>query len=136
MKKTTLIRKIDELGRLVLPKDVRAGLGIRKGDYLELSIGDDELRLKKYSCIRDIEYLMVMIVNSVRSVYGFESMLTDGNKVIISSSKQLDNRNGGCESPIIFEGNEIGKYIIYSDEEEAEKLATAITMFLRKYLEE
>lgn len=53
MKSTGVVRKIDELGRIVLPKEVRSGLGIDSKDDLEIFIDGEELILKKTnsSCV-------------------------------------------------------------------------------------
>ncbi len=49
MKATGIVRRIDELGRVVIPKEIRRTLRIREGDPLELFTDRDELMLKKYS---------------------------------------------------------------------------------------
>ena len=42
-----IIRKIDELGRVVIPKDVRQTLGLNSGDEIEISVVGSEVMLKK-----------------------------------------------------------------------------------------
>ena len=54
MKATGIVRRIDELGRVVIPKEIRRTLRIREGDPLELFTDRDELMLKKYSPIASI----------------------------------------------------------------------------------
>lgn len=49
MKATGIVRKIDELGRVVLPKELRDTLGIKSGDALEIYTGTDQIVLKKYA---------------------------------------------------------------------------------------
>ena len=52
MKATGIVRRIDELGRVVIPKEIRRTLRIREGDPLEIYTDrDDEVILKKYSPI-------------------------------------------------------------------------------------
>ena len=53
MKSTGIVRKIDELGRIVLPKELRRTLDIEEKDPLEIFIEDNTIILKKYqpSCI-------------------------------------------------------------------------------------
>ena len=53
MKSTGIIRKIDELGRIVLPIELRRTLDIAERDELEIYLDDDKVVLKKYepSCI-------------------------------------------------------------------------------------
>lgn len=53
MKSTGIVRKVDELGRIVLPKELRFTLNINERDPLEIFVTDDSIVLKKYqpSCI-------------------------------------------------------------------------------------
>lgn len=48
MKSTGMVRKVDELGRLVIPKELRRTLGIENGDPVEIFIDGDQIILKKY----------------------------------------------------------------------------------------
>lgn len=49
MKATGIIRRIDDLGRVVIPKEIRRNLGIREGDPLEIFLHEDCVCFKKYS---------------------------------------------------------------------------------------
>ena len=53
MKSTGVVRKVDELGRIVLPKELRTILGINVKDSIEIFTDDDRIILKKYqpACI-------------------------------------------------------------------------------------
>ena len=52
MKATGIVRRIDDLGRVVVPKEIRRTLRIREGDPLEIFTDrEGEIILKKYSCI-------------------------------------------------------------------------------------
>jgi AbrB family transcriptional regulator, transcriptional pleiotropic regulator of transition state genes len=51
MKNTGIVRKLDELGRITLPKELRRTLGIEDRDPLEIYTEDDTIVLKKYSGI-------------------------------------------------------------------------------------
>lgn len=48
MKSVGVVRKIDELGRIVLPKELRLSLGISEGDQMEIYVEGDSVLLKKY----------------------------------------------------------------------------------------
>jgi len=52
LKSTGLVRTLDQLGRLVIPKELRKTLLINGNDRLEISIEDDQIILKKYSSDR------------------------------------------------------------------------------------
>ena len=53
MKSTGVIRRIDDLGRIVIPKEIRKNLKIREGDTLEFYISGSEIILKKFSLISE-----------------------------------------------------------------------------------
>lgn len=55
MKATGIVRRIDELGRVVIPKEIRSTLRLKSGDPLEIFTERDELMLKKYSPIASLE---------------------------------------------------------------------------------
>ncbi|MBS4198000.1 AbrB/MazE/SpoVT family DNA-binding domain-containing protein [Lederbergia citri] len=48
MKSTGIVRKVDELGRVVIPIELRRTLGIGEKDALEIYVDDDKIILKKY----------------------------------------------------------------------------------------
>ena len=53
MKATGIVRKVDELGRIVLPKELRRTLGIQKEDPVEIFVDENNIILRKYepACI-------------------------------------------------------------------------------------
>ncbi|MDR1953192.1 MAG: AbrB/MazE/SpoVT family DNA-binding domain-containing protein [Clostridiales Family XIII bacterium] len=53
MKAIGIVRKVDELGRIVLPKELRTTFDIKREDPLEIFVDDDSIILKKYepACI-------------------------------------------------------------------------------------
>ena len=58
VKATGIIRKIDDLGRVVIPKEIRRTLRIREGDPLEIYTDrEGEVILKKYSMMEDMGIL-------------------------------------------------------------------------------
>ncbi|MGN0768822.1 MAG: stage V sporulation T C-terminal domain-containing protein [Christensenellales bacterium] len=58
MKTTGIVRRIDELGRVVIPKEIRKTMRIKEGEEMEVCVSDgDTLVLKKYSPIKTLEKL-------------------------------------------------------------------------------
>ena len=51
---TGIVRRIDDLGRIVIPKEIRKKLRIIDGENLEILVRDDEIVLKKYSVMKNI----------------------------------------------------------------------------------
>lgn len=56
MKATGIIRRIDDLGRVVIPKEIRRTMKIKEGDPLELFVGKDSIIFTKYQPVGTIEW--------------------------------------------------------------------------------
>ena len=82
MKETGVSRRIDELGRIVIPKEIRKNLKIREGDQLEFYVEKEYVVLRKKSSLQgldeDIEHLLEVLYNKINKVI----LLTDLDKVI------------------------------------------------------
>ena len=86
MKSTGVVRRIDDLGRIVIPKEIRRNLRIREGDSLEIySQGSEGITLKKYSQVENIEGFINQYVDAVFSTNKFEIIVTDTEKVIAAA---------------------------------------------------
>lgn len=82
MKATGIVRRIDELGRVVIPKEIRRTLRIREGDPLELFTDRDELMLKKYSPIASVERFSEGTAKSLHEQSGYLAAITDTDNVL------------------------------------------------------
>lgn len=49
MKATGIVRRVDDLGRIVIPKEIRRNIGLREGEAVELFLEDNCVCFKKYS---------------------------------------------------------------------------------------
>lgn len=88
MKATGVVRRIDELGRIVIPKEIRRTLKIKEGTPLEIYSGEDgELLLKKYSPIFEISTTAEEIVQSIADGTNYSVLVTNMEKVIAASGK-------------------------------------------------
>ena len=71
MRATGIVRRIDELGRVVIPKEIRRTLRIREGDPLEIYTDrDGEVILKKYSPIGEMSSFAKIIRNRCSGRWG------------------------------------------------------------------
>ena len=59
MQTTGIIRKIDELGRIVLPKELRKYLNINPGDDFQITIENEKIILEKYSRLQNEELELI-----------------------------------------------------------------------------
>ena len=82
MKSTGVVSRIDELGRIVIPKEIRKNLRIKNGDSLEIFLDDEAIILKKYSQIESLEMLAENYVETFNQVMKHNIIVTDRDKVI------------------------------------------------------
>lgn len=87
MKATGIVRRIDELGRVVIPKEIRRTLRIKEGDPLEIFTERDELMLKKYSPIATIERFSEAAARSLNSLSGHLSLICDTDGVLFAAGE-------------------------------------------------
>ena len=85
MQERGIVRRIDELGRLVIPKELRKTLRIREGDPLEIYASKDELVLKKYSPIGELSKFSKEYAESLSETTGSIAIITDRDSVIAVS---------------------------------------------------
>lgn len=83
MKATGIVRRIDDLGRVVIPKEIRRTLRIREGDPLEIFTDDDgDVILKKYSAMGVIADFAFQYAESIAKASGHIACVTDRDSVI------------------------------------------------------
>ena len=82
MKTTGIIRRIDELGRIVIPKEIRKNMRIDNGESLEIFVDEDNIILKKYSPIESLNTVAEKYVDIFNQVIKHNIIVTDRNKVI------------------------------------------------------
>lgn len=85
MKTTGIIRRIDDLGRIVIPKELRKTLRIKNGDSLEIFVDNEDIILKKYSPMESIEEAASRYVDSFSGVIKHSVIVTDKDRVIAVS---------------------------------------------------
>lgn len=92
MKQTGVTRRLDELGRVVIPKEIRKRLKINNGDMVDIFLEDDSIILQKYHPLnRDLLPIKAML-EAIKKEYNSELMLFDNSKVIYST---IDNNHCG-----------------------------------------
>ncbi len=107
MKATGIVRRIDDLGRVVIPKEIRRTLRIREGDPLEIyTENDGEVIFKKYSPMGDLSEFATLICESLHKTTGATSAVCDRDVIIAASGsnrRELMNRHISPELEQIME---------------------------------
>ncbi len=83
MKATGIVRRIDDLGRVVVPKEIRRTLRIREGEPLEIYVDKEgEIILKKYSPIADLGHFAKEYADSLNEGTGHIACIADSDVII------------------------------------------------------
>jgi len=78
-----IVRRIDDLGRVVVPKEIRRTLRIREGDPLEIFTDKDgEIILKKYSPIGELGAFAQQYVEAAAQIIGHAICVSDRDQII------------------------------------------------------
>ena len=86
MKATGVVRRIDDLGRIVIPKEIRRTLRIKEGDPLEIFTDKEgEVILKKYSPIGELSEFATGYAETLSKTTGHIACITDKDSVIAVS---------------------------------------------------
>ena len=86
MKATGIVRRIDDLGRVVIPKEIRRTLRIREGDPLEIFTDrGGEVILKKYSPMVDLSYFAQEYADSLAESTGHTALIADEDEIVAVS---------------------------------------------------
>ena len=156
-----IVRRIDELGRIVIPKEIRSLMRIKDGDMIEIKFNDDVIKLNKFSNIGRIEeigsVLCSVLYNSTRKIvllcdtdkfiisYGLqvEGNIPDKLISLLNERKYIEGINGEYSyliSPIIVNSDVIGGVILLSKDSNFvdidKNLVKMTSQFLEKYIEE
>lgn len=92
MKETGVVRRLDELGRVVIPKEIRKRMKITSGDMVDIFINDNRIILEKYHPLEQDITSINALINSITKSYGVGLILFDTAKVISST---VDNIKQG-----------------------------------------
>ena len=94
MKSTGVVRRVDDLGRIVIPKEIRRTLRIRDGESLEIFVDREMITLKKFSKMNNLEEVSKQLVDIINSVVNKNVLIADRDRFIAvagnSKKKYLD----------------------------------------------
>lgn len=87
MQNIKVIRRLDELGRVVIPKEIRRTFKLRSGDALEISTDGEGVSLKKYSPVAAVTEYAFMLAEKLSSSLNKTVIVCDSDTVIATSSR-------------------------------------------------
>ncbi|HHT02523.1 MAG TPA: AbrB/MazE/SpoVT family DNA-binding domain-containing protein [Firmicutes bacterium] len=116
MKATGIVRRIDDLGRVVIPKEIRRTLRIRGGDALEIFTDrDGEVILKKYSPIAELADFAQEYVDSLAESTGQVALVADRDEIIAVSGAPKKGLLGKKVSSGVQVALERGETVTFDD---------------------
>jgi len=86
MKATGIVRRIDDLGRVVIPKEIRRTLRIREGDPLEIyTDSNGEVIFKKYSPVGELSAFAAQYAEVLSRVSGLPTLISDRDHIVAAA---------------------------------------------------
>ena len=160
MVKTGMTRRIDELGRLVIPKEIRKNLKIKDNDQVEINVIDNKIILNKFESM-DSDKIVRLVLITLKRMIKKNVLFTSREKIIdlflcdkdivelddnimniIENRKDVNNikiKNKIFSiNPLIINGDLYGSLIIYGNKDIYENELEIINyckLFLENYLE-
>ena len=102
MKATGIVRRIDELGRVVIPKEIRRTQRIRRGDPLEIfTTGDGEVIFKKYSPIGEMNAVAAQYTEVLSKSFALTTLVADRDRILtVSGSGRRELADRSISQPL------------------------------------
>lgn len=89
MNQSGIIRKIDELGRIVLPKELRRHLNINPGDDFQIILDNNKIILEKYSYLKNNEKDILKIIDSFKKETNYDYNLVINDQIVNKSNSKI-----------------------------------------------
>lgn len=155
MKDIGITKRIDELGRIVIPKEIRTNMNIKTNDELGIYVKDSTIILEKYSKLENCKEFIFKLTKGIKNLTNSLVIITDKEKVITTNetinkelidiiNNNIDkkeiisvNKNikmDGCINIIRDNYNPVGCVIIESSSELDCKLCSFIAQILSNYI--
>ena len=110
MKATGIVRRIDDLGRVVIPKEIRRTMRIRVGDPLEIFTNKEgEVIFKKYSAVGELGNFVTQYADALYKISGYNTVITDNDSIICAAGagkKELIDKKISSEIETVLKNRE------------------------------
>jgi len=87
--KSGMIRRVDSLGRIVIPKEIRKVLKIKENEQVEINVLEKEIILSKYSEFSDYDLSLKKLVDLISDIYKIDILITDLSNIKITSKNYM-----------------------------------------------
>ncbi len=89
MKATGMVRRVDSLGRIVIPKEIRKVLKIKENEQVEINVEGDEIILNRYSDLDDLDLYLKKLIDIISDIYKIDILITNLNKFKLTTKNYL-----------------------------------------------
>lgn len=110
-----ITRKIDELGRIVLPKEIRKTLNINTGDDFQIFLEEDKIILQRYQRLKNIEKELIKIINLFKEELEYKIYLVINNHEITTNQNLVKNINDIVIERKIYVQDQINKIQLFEN---------------------
>ena len=90
MKKTGVTRKLDELGRIVIPKEIRNNFKIEEGDQIEFYLNDNEIIIRKPSPLKGLDDEIFKLFQVYNLKYHNSIAIIEDSAILLGYGKDTD----------------------------------------------
>lgn len=110
-----ITRKIDELGRIVLPKEIRNTMNINTGDDFQISIVDNKIILERYQKLRNYQNEIIKIIRPFIEELKYKIYIVINNNEILSNQKLIKKIDDIVVERKIYIQDEINKIQLFEN---------------------
>ena len=99
MKATGIVRRIDDLGRIVIPKEIRRSMGIKEGEAMEIFLEDNKVYFEKYDGMTTESWRKEIrkYVEKYRAAISFVTFESDATTVIFNDGRKITVRKSSAD---------------------------------------
>lgn len=138
MKATGIVRRIDDLGRVVIPKEIRKTLRIKEGTPMEIYTDrEGQIILKKYSPIGELNVFAAEYAEALVQTTGLTACITDRDQVVAASgsgSRELEGKEISMELDAVIAGRE-GRLVSRDSRENISLISGDMDSFCQKMIQ-
>ena len=96
-----IVRKIDDLGRIVIPKELRKSLNIKNSDDLEITITDDKIILEKYYRLKNLKNTLNKYFKMLDKFLDSDFVISDKENILLTSKEYSNLKDTKLSNKII-----------------------------------
>ena len=137
-----IVRRIDELGRIVIPREMRKTLRLKEGDPIEITLGEAGVVLKKFSPLKSLGGFASVTAESLAEEFGRTVVVVDTDGVLAASGryeKQFKNKKiteklsdelSSCSMSLksVFDGQETGRIVLGETDEFSNRIVQPVVV--------